>query len=234
MVRYRKHTVVYGDTIQSIAQKETGSVNNWMEIADYNGLQYPYIVETIAHKKRNLEHLVTYGDLLIIPIEDPLVNIDPQTLSTQDKRLIVELALGKDLSMVALEENYLTNGTTDEILELTHNGRGDLARVIGVENVRQATIAKLLTARGSLLLHPEYGSDLHTMFTKATVEQAKLIELEVCRTVLTDTRVTDVQPMGSTIDGSTYKGEFEAEIQALETSFNFVVEGDGSGVIILT
>ena len=34
MARYKKHTIVYGETMQSIAQMETGSVNDWIKIAE--------------------------------------------------------------------------------------------------------------------------------------------------------------------------------------------------------
>ena len=47
MARYKKHTIIYGETMQSIAQMETGSVNDWIKIAEYNSLVYPYIVDTM-------------------------------------------------------------------------------------------------------------------------------------------------------------------------------------------
>lgn len=63
MARYKKHTIVYGETMQSIAQMETGSVNDWIKIAEYNSLVYPYIVDTMQEKMANIEHLATPGIL---------------------------------------------------------------------------------------------------------------------------------------------------------------------------
>lgn len=234
MARYKKHTVRQGDTMQAISQSTTGNVNNWIKIVEYNQLVYPYIVDTPNEKMANVEHLVTIGDQLIIPIETSLLDINPTDLNRRDRDFVLSLALGRDLNMTADENYYKNKGTSDEILALSADGKGDLSTVQGVDNLKQAINAKLLTAKGSLLLHPEYGSDLHKMFDKVTTEQAKLIEIEVCRVVATDKRINSIFLDSYTLEEDTYKGVFTVEIQSFEEAFNFVIQGDTNGTIILT
>lgn len=234
MARYKKHTVRQGDTMQAISQSATGDVNNWIKIVEYNQLVYPYIVDTPNEKMANVEHLVTIGDQLIIPIETSLLDINPTDLNRRDRDFVLSLALGRDLNMTADENYYKNKGTSDEILALSADGKGDLSTVQGVDNLKQAINAKLLTAKGSLLLHPEYGSDLHKLFGKVTTEQAKLIEIEICRVVATDKRIRTVVLDSYTLEEDTYKGVYTVEIQSFEEAFNFVIQGDTNGTIILT
>lgn len=234
MVRFKKYSVVMDDTPQVIAHATTGLVSNWVAIMEYNGLEYPYIVQTSEEKLKNPDHLAMPGDVLIIPIGSLLTDIDPKELSNQEKLKVLELTLGKDLDMVADERNWEASGGSDDIMSLTHNTKGDLKTIVGVENLRQATIAKLMTEKGSLLMHPDYGSNVYNMFNKATVEQAKLIEIEICRTILTDSRITSVETIESYIDRDTYKGAFSVSIRSLEESFDILVQGDATGFQILT
>lgn len=233
MARYKKHLVVYGDTMQSIAQKETGSVDNWVKIAEYNDLVYPYIVETMQEKMVNLEHLVTLGDTLFIPDEGNLMDIDTGSLNQRDMDFLLGLSLGKDLDMTSDTDYYENHGTSDEVFALTHNGHGDLKVASGARNIKQATISRLMTAKGSLMLHPEYGSDLHLMFGKTTIEQMKVISIEVCDTVLKDTRVAECVLVNHYIEEDRYVGNYRATLQSTREQFEFVVQNDNSGALII-
>lgn len=233
MARYKKHEIRFGDTMQSIAQLETGVVDNWIKIVEYNNLHYPYIVETVEEKKQNLEHLVTYGDTVIIPVQTSLLDTDVYSLSRRDQDFIMSLALGRDLDMTSKPENYQNRGTSDEVFELTHNGHGDLKTCQGADNIKQATYSRLMTAKGSLILHPEYGSNLHNLFGKTTQEQMKLISIEVCRSALIDKRITECVLVEHYISGDTYVGRFRATVQTLKDQFEFVVQGDNAGSIII-
>lgn len=233
MARYKKHKVRQFDTMQAVAQLETNDVNNWIRIADYNDLVYPYIVDTVEEKNKNIEHLVTVGDTIIIPIEEDLLDIDVYKLSRRDQDFILSLALGRDLNMTSKEDFYKLQGTSDELFELSADGAGGISTVQGIDNLKQAIRARLMTPKGSLLLHPEYGSNLHNLFGKGTTEQMKLIEIEICRTILTDGRISGVIPLGATIEQDTYRGSFQVEIESLKTAFEFVVNGDSNGAIVL-
>lgn len=233
MVRYKKHEVRYGDTMQSIAQLETGEVNDWIKIAEYNHLKYPYIVYSREEKMQDLEHLVTLGDEIIIPIQQSILDNDVYKMSRRDQDFILSLALGRDLDMTSKPQYYEDYGTSDELFELNHNGIGDLKTCQGADNIRQATLSRLMTAKGSLILHPEYGSNLHNLFGKTTLEQMKVISLEVTSTVLKDTRVTECVLVEHYIKGDVYYGEFKATIHTLKDQFEFIVTSDATGSIIV-
>ena len=233
MARYKKHLIVYGDTMQSIAQKETGSVDNWVKIAEYNDLVYPYIVDTMQEKMSNLEHLATLGDTLFIPDEGNLLDINTSSLNQRDMDFLLGLALGKDLDMTSDTDYYENHGTSDEVFAITHNGHGDLKIASGADNIKQATISRLMTAKGSLMLHPEYGSDLYLMFGKTTIEQMKIISIEVCDTVLKDTRVAECVLVNHYIEEDRYVGNYRATLQSTREQFEFVVQNDNSGALII-
>lgn len=92
--------------------------------------------------------------------------MDVSNLNQRDMDFLLSLSLGRDLDMTSETEYYENHGTSDEVFSLTHNGHGDLKTASGADNIRQATISRLMTAKGSLMLHPEYGSNLHLLLVK--------------------------------------------------------------------
>lgn len=233
MARYKKYTIKQGDTLQSIAHKVTGNVSDWIAIAEYNNLKYPYIVSDDFMKLQDIEHLVVWGDQLIIPFEADLLDTDVNKLNRRDQDYIINLTFGRDLNMTSDEKYYNRYGTSDELLGLTHNYAGDVSTVQGIENLKQALTAKLLTRKGSLLLHPEYGSKLHELFGKADEVTMKLIEIEVCRVVQTDSRVSNCVLDSAEVNGDEYTGKFLVEIRSLRESFELLVQGDSEGQIVV-
>lgn len=232
-MRFKKHEVFYSETMQAISQKYFNTPSYWIDLVEHNDLRYPYIVETDNEKKENPEHLVTYGDTIIIPSEEELSNVSLQELNKKDTETLVELSLGRDLNITDDEKYFNAHGSSDEILAFTDNGSGDLDVVRGVSNIKQQLQTRLLTPKGSLLLHPEYGSEIHNLFTYNTIETATLIEMEVARTLKVDTRVENVNIINWTIKGNEYHGEFEVNIRSVENSIRFVLNMDDSGIIAL-
>lgn len=233
MARYAKYTIRYGDTLQSIAQTQMGDVERWTEIMTYNSLRYPYIVSTDQEKLQDMEHLVTQGDQIIIPQEVNLMDTDVNKLDRRDQNYVMDLTLGRDLDMTSDPKYYNRYGTSDEVLALSGNYQGDIRTVQGVENLKQAIHARLLTRRGSLLLHPNYGSDLHKLFGKADDATLRLIDIEVCRVVQTDTRVASCTLVEATIEGDAYSGKFKVELRSLQESFDLLVQGDQRGQVVV-
>jgi len=229
MARYKKHVVRYGETIQSIAAYEMGSVAQWITIAKYNQLEYPYIVDTDSDKLKNIEHLVTIGDMIVIPVETELTRADLEEMKNQDKDEISKLALGSDLTMVDFPKYYGDKGTQDSILQLDGNNRGDLKTIYGIENVRQSIIAHLLTPKGSLLLHPEYGSNLHELFAQGNIENVLYIDDEISRTILTDGRISDVKKLSSTLSAFKYESNWSVTLEDIEEQMDFVISRDETG-----
>lgn len=233
MARYAKHIIRYGETLQSIASKEMGDANSWYDIAKYNDLQYPYVVDTDTEKKQNMEHLVTLGDIVIIPIPVGLNSLDKNNLTTQDKLDIERISLGQDLSMVAFTADYSNKGTDEQIMELSDNGQGDLATVSGVQNIKQVAIAHILTAKGSLLLHPEYGSGLIDLFKTGTPDHILLIDDEISKALLSDSRIVDAKKTASTLSGTTYSSTWNISIEGIDTQLAFIVGRDETGNFII-
>ncbi|QYC50998.1 baseplate protein [Staphylococcus phage PG-2021_40] len=231
-MRFKKHIVQQGDTLQTIAQRYYNDVSAWIDLIEFNRLEYPYIVDSPELKKDNLEHLVTYGDTIIIPQESELTDYNLGRITNKDKELMLELSFGRDLDVITGSNEYLTSGTYDDILGLTQdNQHKDLSTLGGIDNMKQVLTMRLLTAKGSHLLHPEYGSDLHLLFGYAVPEQATLVELEVIRCLLRDTRVQSVSIVDYEIKGNTYNGKFDVQLQGEDDLLTFVLNADSEGIV---
>lgn len=235
MARYKKYTISPQDTLQTIAQHEMGSISGWEDIAEYNNLEYPYIVDTLEEKLTNSEHLVTTGDIIIIPIEVDLLDTNVDSLGHRDRELIMGLALGRDIAMEYQEESAGNKALHGESFGLATTDRGDLKTVSGIENLKQAVINQLLTPRGTLLLHPNYGSDLYRYIGRqATHENMVMIEDEILATIQQDLRVENAVAAGSRIQDERYFGEFIVNLYSLEEYFEIVVQMDETGSFVIT
>lgn len=233
MARYRKHIISRDDTIQSISQRYTGSSSHWKKIVDYNRLKYPYLVESTSDKLEHLEDVLTLGDTIIIPIEQNLLDVDAKSLGNRDRDLILSLALGSDLNITGGEKRYQQHGTRDEVFELSGNGMGDILIASGVENIKQTIIARLLTKRGSLINHPNYGSDLEDLLgSPATSITLELVDNEILQNIKKDNRISDATKVYSQIDKEVYTGEFEINIYSIDEMFTLVVDDSEGGLVI--
>lgn len=232
-MRFQKHRVQYQETMQAISQRYYSDVSYWIDLVEHNDLRYPYLVDTDEEKMRDPEHLASTGDILIIPIESDLQDVTAKEINSRDKDTLVELAFGRDLNMTSDEKYFNEHGTSDNILALNASGTGDLDTVVGIDNMKQQLQARLLTPRGSLMLHPTYGSDLHNLFGLNVPEQATLIEMEVLRTLTTDNRVKSANLISWSIDGNRYSGAFSVELKSIEESIDFVLGQDEAGVFAL-
>ena len=232
-MRFKKHVVQHEETMQAIAQRYYGDVSYWIDLVEHNNLKYPYIVETDEEKMQDPERLASTGDTIIIPIESDLTDVSAKEINSRDKDVLVELALGRDLNITSDEKYFNEHGTSDNILAFSTDGNGDLDTVKGIDNMKQQLQARLLTPRGSLMLHPNYGSDLHNLFGLNIPEQATLIEMEVLRTLTSDNRVKSANLIDWKIQGNVYSGQFSVEIKSVEESINFVLGQDEEGIFAL-
>lgn len=231
-MRLKKHVIQYGDTMQSIAQYYYNDVGAWIDLIEHNNLKYPYIVDDELVKNKDPQRLVTIGDTIIIPTEETLSDVVLQDISSKDIDALLELSFGRDLNITRDEAYFNEYGTSDEILGFSGT-TGDLDTVTGIANIKQQLQTRLLTPRGSLMLHPNYGSDLHELFGKNIPEQAVLIDMEVCRTLLSDGRVQSANNVDWKIEGNEYSGTYSVELKSVEESIRLVLEADESGVFAL-
>lgn len=223
MTRYLKYTITQGETLQSIAQKTVSDISKWQDIADYNNLEYPYVVDSPADKVSNPSHLATLGDTIILPFPVDLLNISPTRLNQQDQQEIERLALGSDLKV-----NIFGQGSWDGIYRLTAEN-GDLALVTGVDNVAQAIVSRLMTAKGSLDGHPDFGSDIETEIGSGFPNVEQEITNDISKAILSDARVDDATCNSSTITGSEYSSSWTVTLESLTTEYDWLISRDSSG-----
>ena len=103
---------------------------------------------------------------------------------------------GSDLDIYS---NAISNGVTNlEVMgELdADTTTGDIKLASGVNNLRQQLITRLGTPKGSLMLHPEWGSNINRYIGgRVTYENLRKIMLEVQECVLSDFRVLGISDM---------------------------------------
>ena len=186
-MRYKLYTVKDGDTIQNIAQQALGDMSLWPDIVRYNNLKYPYISETTSI------NTASSGDTLVIPQEVTVDDLANVSLKKQDIDVIASYALGRDLDLLSnyRSRSYKERDDTDELFSLT-NKNHDLGTNYGHDNLIQAIVMRLSTKYGTMPLHPEYGTKLHSLLGKRlTYDLLDKIAVEIRRTVNEEPRVSD-------------------------------------------
>lgn len=94
---FRYIELQWGDTLQQVAARELGDAARWIDIANLNGLVYPYIAEQSG------ENVAAYGDAIMVPSPVPMAS------SSSDPDLVFE----RD---VALSDGRLTANNSDFLL----------------------------------------------------------------------------------------------------------------------
>lgn len=216
MSSYKHYVIKQGDTLQTIAQKLYSDIGEWRMLVNLNHLHYPYIVSTPQRKMNDPEHLLTYGDKLLLPndgrtYEEANQNKIIQSNTPYYQPDYYDTTLGMDIQL-----NISTDVPLTDQLGVLEANQSDLHTVTGVENLKQSLINRILTRRGTLLFHPNYGSQLLNMLGRP-MNRALLTDAahELSRTITTDTRVAKC-----TVDKSllTYDDIF---LNALVTPINY-------------
>ena len=236
MATYKKYIISEGDTIQAIAQNELGDMGLWYMITQLNNLKHPYIVDTVDEKMESPMNLVTIGDTILLNVTDSDTDIATAlaTMPQYDKEEIMNLALGKDLDIMPLPRSLSGPLYRGEMLALKGDNSGKLATVKGAENLKQSLFLRLMTERGSYLGHPEYGSRLYLYIgNKNTEENSVMIDVEIERTLRSDSRVTKVVLQDRTFSHNSYRATFLIFSITLDQAFEFVINSANSGPITL-
>ena len=200
------YTVRGGDTIEGIAQATLGDSKYWRDIAEYNGLAFPYITTAIPKPDRTLGP----GDSIAIP-------------SNQGDSAMANVVLGSSTPNAknpayALGSDFILSSTND----ITLSADGDVSLVSGIPNVQQAMFLKLNVHRGELLLHQYYGlTDLRGYRTTALL--AAKASAEFVDTLSSDARVGDIANSKVTINGDILN--YSAEVGIKLTNQPIVLEG---------
>lgn len=130
MSRVRQARVEQGDSLRIIAARELGNPLRWTELIALNDLALPFIVPSSKPADR-LPNTLIWGDVILAPWDgNGKLSPSPQ----------VNLGIDLDLSDGGL-----------------HINNGDLAVVIGRDNMIQALRDRILTLRNELVTYPAYG-----------------------------------------------------------------------------
>lgn len=177
------YTINFGDTLQGISEKF--GVQDWRDLAVLNNLKPPFILDEVPHSGRE-ERLIYIGDSITVP-QDSVVEAP-----VEDSKL-EKLVYGSDLALtrqgLSLEPRF----------ELVEDNSGDIALVIGSTNLQQACLTKLSVVKGTLPLHPEFGTSVNSQIgEKATHENLVKVQLEVERILKSDSRVDRVENVSVT------------------------------------
>lgn len=240
MARYKKHVIAVDDTLQTIAEQELGDVTQWHTLAQANNLQYPYIVNSSQDKLTNVGHLVSIGDTIVIPIISDLAGVDAESLTKRDHKNIMTTILGTDLKVNGSPAYFNPHGVDNNILQLSGTTRyredkvaggyrksRDLALVSGLENIKQTLLLHILTPKGSLVMHPDYGSNIQDIIGSPTGDQTAInITNELSRCLLSDSRIENVSLITYNLDGENYHSSWNVTLQDFNEDFILYINKD--------
>lgn len=164
-----------GDDLQSIATREMGDANRWPELVWINQLIYPYLTDDpgLASDK-----VLLTGSLLRVPASTSTPVDEPDRAQV----------FGRDVA--------LTNK------RMTVTDGGDINLASGYKNLTQQLSHAIVTPRGQLNRHPDYGClvwSLHGTVQGPT--GAMLGARYVKATLEADYRVSSVEGLTALVDG---------------------------------
>jgi phage baseplate assembly protein W len=121
-----------GDTLQLIAYRELGDATKWATLAWFNNLVSPFITDDEALSS---DRVLLTGT----PIKVPATVAESEPTNNEATNVL--------LTDCRLSQGKLT----------VDAATGDLTVVTGRDNLKQAIVHRIVTDRGELIYHPEYG-----------------------------------------------------------------------------
>lgn len=176
---YRLVSTLRGDTLQAVALRELGNAARWVDLANINNLLPPYLTDDPALSSARV--ILTGGVISV-----PSLTLASQNAATNDPDAIYELDLG------------LVDG------ELTVNENGDFNIFDGLANLRQALVHRVITERGELMFHPEYGCLVRTLIGVVNGPTAAVLAAKYVQSTLqADPRIKQVLDCTAVVTGNT-------------------------------
>ena len=204
----RSYRVRATDTLASIAATELQSRARWPELVALNDLTWPFIG---SRDEYPAARIIEPGEELLLPAE-PRGSVTTSTAPPSPADLF---GVDIDLSSKRGQVSFV---------------RGDVELIAGVSNIQQAVRHRVLTARGSLELHPDYGSNLYRWVGGQGVPELLRIALfDYLRAVLEDPRVEAINRRSGTLDATTLALTCEATVigQEQPVRLNVIVPSIG-------
>lgn len=177
LVGYRLADILHGETLQLVAARELGDPARWVDLANINNLLPPYITDDPALAS---SRVLLSGSVIVVPAQAPV----SQNATSTDPDDVYELDMGIVSGDLGADEN------------------GDFLVFTGRENLRQALVHRVITDRGELLWHPEYGTLIRSLIgvvngPTASTLAAKYVEA----TLRADSRVREVPSVIAEVSG---------------------------------
>ncbi len=174
-----------GDTLQSISARELGDASRWAELIAYNGLVPPFVTDDASAVRGGV---LLSGSLLRVPAPVPVIT----TTTDPDKVFEVDVALDSRGQMTV--EN------------------GDFVVVSGRANLRQALKHRVITDRGELMFHPNYGSLIRRLIGSINGPTAALLAAQFAKSAIqADQRIKQVTKATADVVGDVINVSVEAQ-----------------------
>lgn len=184
---YRLVQTHHGDTLQSVAHREMGDANRWPELVWINSLRPPYISDD---ERRVVDGVILSGGFVKIPA--------PRGVWTDD---------------AGRGQVYERDAALDKKLLAAENG--DLVVASGADNLRQQLTHRVVTPRGQLVRHPEYGCRAWRLMGGINGPTAGMLAAQYVKaTLAADYRVASVEDTTAEVIGDTIR--VSAKARAIE------------------
>lgn len=158
------------------------------------------IAEVINQPHKLNTSLGEFISALIITNEQPFTNGTDATVKITGQAIFIPTSEEDTDEVVTTSNinNYLNElGGEDFSLtldgDLSDDGFGDIATAVGLENIKQSVMHRLMTERGSLAHRAEYGTGLALLIGRAQAPYiTKLMELDIEESLSYDDRISAV------------------------------------------
>lgn len=200
-------TIPANTDLEQIALDELRDHTRWVEIAELNDLNAPYITQDLTDTRTGVKKP---GEKLLVPqeiqfglAEAPRAKDIPSTDGLSE----AERALGTDLKL-----------TKDMDLDLANNG--DLAVISGADNMGQAVVLHIGYEKGELKQHPDLGVGVQVGRKFISLEQ---VRDNLIGSLTQDKRVESVDNVSLLREGPALYMNFNVNLKQVDTPIPLTV-----------
>jgi hypothetical protein len=173
---YQVISTQVGDTLQKIAARALGDASQYPLLISINKLIYPWITDDPTQAGPGV---ILTGGPIIVPAPTPALTTEPNPTDVY----LTDVGLNPNRTLM------ITNG--------------DFGTVSGTDNLKQAWTDRLITDKGTLLYHLDYGSLLRTLIGAVNGPNAGLLAAQYAtQDILQDPRAQAVLSASVSISGA--------------------------------
>ncbi len=204
-----------GDTLIGLASSFLGDASKWEEIAILNNLDYPFIVPP-DYEPYGEESVLRIGQEIHLPVD-----VKPTSVIEPDK--YGDGGLGIDIKVLPNSVAFSTIFTEGQIVATN----GDVQMAVGIDCLKQDILHRLLTPKGSIPWHPDYGSEIPDLIgAKMTPENLEIIQVSAQECIYGDDRIEDIPDMSAYTHNTQVWLAFRAIVSSGDTlEFNEQIGG---------